>query len=246
MGLVAVPFRMYTDLAVWWPLLSPPSAYAEEVTELLPTLLGAPDAVPATMLELGSGGGSFGFHMKAHVRLTLSDLAAEMLAVSRVINPECEHVEGDMRVLDLRRTFDLVLVHDAIVFATTPADARAALATAARHCRPGGGLVLIPDFVTETFEADENSGGGTMPDGRALRYTERKQDRDPGDAIYETVYDFVVRDADGHEEAVHEVHRHGLFPRASWLAWLDGAGFAASARLDPWGRDIFSARRRAR
>lgn len=242
---MAAPFRMYTDLAAWWPLLSPPSAYAEEVAELLPILLGAPDRVPVTMLELGSGGGSFAFHMKAHVRLTLSDLASAMLAVSRVTNPECEHIEGDMRALDLGRTFDLVLVHDAIVFATTPADARAVLGTAARHCRTGGGLVVIPDFVTETFEADENSGGSTMPDGRALRYTERKQDQDPADAIYETVYDFVVRDAGGQEEAVHEVHCHGLFPRASWLAWLDHAGFDAWSRPDPWGRDVFSARKRA-
>lgn len=242
---MSAPFRMYTDLAVWWPLLSPPSAYAEEVAELLPTLLGAPDAVPGTMLELGSGGGSFAFHVKAHVRPTLSDLSPAMLAVSRALNPECEHLEGDMRSMALGRVFDLVLIHDAIVFATTPADVRAALATAARHCRTGGGLVLIPDFVTETFEADENSGGSTMPDGRALRYTERKQDQDPADAIYETVYDFVVRDAGGREEAVHEVHRHGLFPRASWLAWLGRAGFDATSRPDPWGRDVFIARKRA-
>jgi len=236
---------MYTDLAVWWPLLSPPSAYAEEVAELLPTLLAAPDAPPATMLELGSGGGSFAFHMKAHVRVTLSDREAAMLAVSRALNPECEHIEGDMRTMDLRRVFDLVLIHDAIVFATTPAAARAALATAARHCRPGGGVVLIPDFVTETFEADENSGGSAMPDGRELRYTERKCDPDPADAIYETVYDFVVRAADGSEERVHEVHQHGLFPRTSWLAWLDEAGYEATSHPDPWGREVFVGRRRA-
>ncbi len=236
---------MYTDLAVWWPLLSPPSAYAEEVVELLPLLLAAPDSPPATMLELGSGGGSFAFHVKAHVRVTLTDLAPAMLAVSRAVNPECEHVEGDMRTMDLGRTFDLVLIHDAIVFATTPADGRAALVTAARHCRPGGGLVLIPDFVTETFEADENSGGSTLPDGRELRYVERKQDPVPGDGLYETVYDFVVREADGHEERVHEVHLHGLFPRASWLAWLDEAGFTATSRRDPWGRDVFVGRKRA-
>ncbi len=239
-----VPFRMYTDLAVWWPLLSPPSAYAEEVAELRPALLAAPDARPATMLELGSGGGSFAFHMKGHVRVTLSDLAPEMLAVSRAVNPECEHILGDMRSLDLGRVFDLVFIHDAIVFAATPADARAAIATAARHCRPGGGLVVIPDFVAETFEADENRGGAVMPDGRALTYIERKQDPNPSDGIYETVYDFVVRAADGGEELLHEVHRHGLFPRASWTAWLDEAGCDAASHRDPWGRDVFVGRKR--
>lgn len=235
---------MYTDLASWWPHLSPPEAYAEEVAELRPLLLAAPDAPPRTLLELGSGGGSFAFHLTPHLRVTLSDLAPEMLAVSRALNPECEHIEGDMRTLDLGRVFDLVLIHDAIVFAVTPEDAQAAIATAARHCRPGGGLMLIPDFVTETFEADENRGGGTLPDGRALHYIERKQDSVPGDARYETVYDFVVRDADGREERLYEVHEHGLFPRASWTSWLEDAGFATRVVRDSWGRDLFVGRRR--
>ena len=239
------PFRMYSDLAVWWPQLSPPSAYAEEVAELLPSILAAPDAPPATLLELGCGGGSFAYHLKAHLRLTLSDLSPAMLAVSRTLNPECEHAEGDMRSLDLARAFDLVLIHDAIMFATTPADAQAALSTAARHCRPGGAIVLIPDFVTETFEADENSGGCETVDGSGLRYVERKWDPDPSDQTYETVYDFVVRAANGVEDAVHEVHRNGLFPRGAWIAWLRDAGFDATSRIDPWGRDVFIGRKRS-
>lgn len=237
-------FRMYSDLAVWWPQLSPPSAYAEEVAELLPAILAAPDAPPTTLLELGSGGGSFAYHLKAHLQLTLSDLSPAMLAVSRGINPECEHAEGDMRSLDLARAFDLVLIHDAIMFATTPADAQAALSTAARHCRPGGAIVLIPDFVSETFEADENSGGCEGLDGSGLRYVEKKWDPDASDQTYETVYDFVVRAANGVEDAVHEVHRNGLFPRSAWIGWLHDAGFDATSCIDPWGRDVFIGRRR--
>ena len=238
-----VPFRMYADLAAWWPLLSPPSAYVEEVADLLPSILAAPDRPPATLLELGSGGGSLAFHLKAHMHLTLCDRAPEMLAVSRALNPDCEHVEGDMRTLDLGRTFDLVLIHDAIMYATTPADAQAALATAARHCRRGGAIVLIPDFVAETFEPDENTGECDAPDGRALRYVERKWDPDESDFTYETVYDFCLRQLDGVVDAVHEVHPNGLFPRAAWLAWLSEAGFDAASRVDPWGRDVFVGRR---
>jgi hypothetical protein len=29
---------MYSDLAVWWPLLSPPSEYLEEAADLLPSM----------------------------------------------------------------------------------------------------------------------------------------------------------------------------------------------------------------
>ena len=240
---MSVPLRMYSDLAAWWPLLSPPSGYAEEAADLLPSMLAAPDAPPATLLELGSGGGSLASHLKAHMRLTLSDRSPEMLAVSRTVNPECEHVEGDMRTLDLGRTFDLVLIHDAIMYATTPADAQASLATAARHCRPGGAIVLVPDCVAETFEPDANSGGEDAPDGRGLRYLEWSWDPDPTDTTYETVYAFVLRQANGHVDAIHEVHRNGLFPRATWLTWLREAGFSAASRIDPWQRDVFTGRR---
>ena len=36
--------------------------------------------------------------------MTLVDLSEEMLAVSRELNPECEHLQGDMRTLRLGRT----------------------------------------------------------------------------------------------------------------------------------------------
>ncbi|MGH9323842.1 MAG: class I SAM-dependent methyltransferase, partial [Vicinamibacteria bacterium] len=89
--------RLYTDLAEWWPLFSPPSHYVEEAADLLPVLLEAPDAPPRTLLELGCGGGSLAYHLKARLQLTLSDRSEPMLAVSRAVNPECEHVLGDMR-----------------------------------------------------------------------------------------------------------------------------------------------------
>ncbi len=79
--------RLYTDLAIWWPLLSPPSHYVEEAADIVPTLQSAPDSPPRTLLELGSGGGSLAFHLKAHFALTLSDRSEQMLAVSRQVNP---------------------------------------------------------------------------------------------------------------------------------------------------------------
>ncbi len=238
------PFRMYSDLAEWWPLLSPASEYEEEAADLLPELLGTPDAPPQTLLELGAGGGSLAWHLKAHLRLTLSDLSPEMVAVSQTVNPECEHVVGDMRTIDLARTFDVVLIHDAIMYATTPADVQAALATAARHCRPGGAVMVIPDSVAETLEPDTHNGGSDAPDGRGLRFIEWSWDPDPADDTFETVYAFVLRRADGTIEVTHEVHTNGIFPRASWLAWLGEAGIDATVRTDPWGRDVFVGRRR--
>src|SRR4051794_23620784 len=112
--------KLYSELAHWWPLMSPPTHYVEEAADLLP-LLDPPESGRLTLLELGSGGGSLASHLKQHFTLTLTDRSPDMLAVSRIVNPECEHVIGDMTSLDLGRQFDRVMVHDAIMYATTPA-----------------------------------------------------------------------------------------------------------------------------
>jgi hypothetical protein len=92
-----------------------------------------------------------------------------MLDVSRALNPECEHVEGDMRTVRLERTFDAVFIHDAIAFLTTERDLAAAIETAFIHCRPGGVALLAPDDFQETFVSSTEV-GGTDGDGRSLRY----------------------------------------------------------------------------
>jgi hypothetical protein len=56
-----------------------------------------------------------------------------------------------MRTLRLARQFDVVLIHDAIVYATEPASVRATLETAAIHCRFGGAVAVLPDYVRETL-----------------------------------------------------------------------------------------------
>jgi SAM-dependent methyltransferase len=236
--------RLYSDLAAWWPLVSPPSHYGEEAIDILPDMRSAPDARLRTVLELGCGGGSLAWHLKPHFVLTLTDVSAQMLAVSRAANPECEHVQGDMRTLDLGRTFDLVLIHDAIMYLVDAESVRAALATANRHCRPGGGLIVMPDCVRETFAPETGHGGEDGSDGRGLRYLEWTWDPDPTDDTFVTAWAFLLREADGRLHVEQDLHRFGLFPRASWARWLDEAGFDARSRIDPWQRDIFIARKR--
>ena len=237
--------RLYTDLVNWWPLFSPPSHYVEEAADLLPDLLNAPDAPPAAMLELGSGAGSLAFHFKTRMRLTLTDLSSEMLAMSRTVNPECEHLQGDMRTINLGRQFDLVFIHDAILYLTDTASVRAAIANAGRHCRPGGGVVIVPDCVRETFAPETTTGGDDHPDGRGLRYLQWTWDQNPHDTTTETQYAFLLRAADGSVTVDHDRHTCGLFARAEWLAWMEEAGLRAQSRMDRWERDVFVSRKSA-
>jgi ubiquinone/menaquinone biosynthesis C-methylase UbiE len=105
--------RLYTELAGWYHLLTSPNEYGEEADFYWSCFVEAAGTPPRTLLELGSGGGNMALHYKRRLSsTTLTDLSPDMLALSQTINPELEHVQGDMRSLRLGRTFDAVLVHD--------------------------------------------------------------------------------------------------------------------------------------
>jgi SAM-dependent methyltransferase len=174
--------------------------------------------------------------------MTLVDLSPQMLAVSRTLNPECEHREGDMRTVNLGRTFDAVFIHDAVAYMTTGADLGAAIRTARRHCRAGGVALIVPDCVRETFVA-ETRHGGHDGDGRSLRYLMWTVDPDLTDTTYRTDFAIMLRDHRGDTRVVHDSHIEGVFPRAEWMRLLREAGFAASTLTDEWGREIFVAKR---
>lgn len=232
--------RFYEQLAPWWPLFSPPAHYVEESEDLLARLRTvAPDA--KTLLELGSGGGSLAYHLKPHYALTLTDISAGMIAVNRAANPECEHAVGDMRSLRLGRRFDIVLVHDAVMYATTPDQVLATLRTAVAHLSPGGAVAVLPDYVRETFRPGTEHGGEDAEDGRGFRYLEWTWDPDPTDATYTVDYTFMMREASGSVSVMHDRHIEGLFSRKEWLRWFSDVELDARSAIDPWDRDVFLA-----
>jgi len=225
-GLVADGYRFYADLAPWWPLISAPADYEEEAG-FSGSLLATADGGTTRVLELGSGGGNNASHLKSSFAMTLVDRSPTMLAVSRALNPECEHVQGDMRDVRLGRTFDAVFVHDAIDYMTTEDDLRAAMQTAFAHCREGGVAVFVPDHTTERFTEDADHGGHDGPDGRAARYFFWTT-LDRGRGLVRTDYVFLLRDADGEVEVVHDRHDTGLFTTETWLRLVAEVGFAPS------------------
>jgi SAM-dependent methyltransferase len=236
--------KLYAELASWWPLLSTPADHVEEAELYRRLLVESAVPPPRTVLELGAGGGNNASHLKRHFAMTLVDRSPAMLTVSRGLNPECEHVEGDMRSIRLGRQFDAVFVHDAIMYATTAGDLRQTVETAFVHCRPGGTALFCPDCTRETFRAGKRAGGHDGP-GRSLRYFEVTCDPDPGDSTYECVYAYLMREAGRPPEVVHDLHLLGLFAREEWLTILAGAGFQARALTvergdaEPAGCELF-------
>ena len=242
--------RLYGELAPWFHLLTSPDDYAEEAELYRRLLVEKADGPVTTVLELGSGGGNNASHLKRHFTLTLVDRSPEMLELSRRLNPELEHVEGDMRSIRLGRTFDAVFVHDALAHILAEPDLQSVFETAAAHCRPGGSAVFVPDYVQDTFQPRTSHGGHDSSDGvRGLRYVEWVR-ADASDATKHTV-DFAYLIREGDEVRVeHDRYDCGLFPRKTWLRGLDAAGFdvdAVQAEFDdePTSQIAFACRLRA-
>jgi SAM-dependent methyltransferase len=218
--------RLYRDLADWFPLLTPVGDYAEEAAFYRRLFETHCQRAPRTLLDLGSGGGHNAFYLKKSFSCTLVDIEPAMFTLSRRLNPECEHIEGDMRSIRLGRIFDCVLLHDSISYMASRADLASAIATAFEHTAPGGMAMFLPDFVSETFKPGTGT-GGSEAGGRALRYLEWRWVPESGTETYVTDMAYLLREENGAVEVIHDRHIMGLFTRAVWLKLIGGAGFKA-------------------
>jgi SAM-dependent methyltransferase len=227
---------LYDELVPWYRLLDPTLEHREETESYTAAFKRAVLGPSTTLLELGSGAGNNAFFMKEHFRCTLSDLSEPMLDLSRELNPGCEHLIGDMRTLRLDRTFDAVLVHDAVVYMASEADLRSAAQTAFAHTRPGGAALFAPDCLRETFREYADLFEGDDGD-LSLRCVEWSWDPDPRDDQCQIDYAFLLRR--GTEmKAVHERHVEGLFAQATWLRTLESAGYQVEMIERPIGEGV--------
>ncbi len=215
--------RLYNELADWWHLLSSPGDYAEEADLYWGAITKyKPDV--RTALELGSGGGNNAFHLKKKCAFTLTDIAPEMIRVSKGLNPECAHFVGDMRAIRLNQTFDLVFIHDAIMYITTEEDLEKVFQTAKFHLNPGGILFITPDFFKETFVPGTDHGG--HDDGSSgIRYLAWTYDSNPDDTMVKTEYVYLMRGQNGEIRCVHDRSTEGIFPKKTWEDLLMKTGF---------------------
>ena len=239
---------LYVELAPWFHLLTAPEDYAEEAEFYRSAIISTSDTSPKTLLELGSGGGNNASHLKAHFQLSLVDLSPQMLKISQELNPECEHIQGDMREIRLERVFDAVFIHDAIMYMSSEADLQRAIQTAYVHCRPGGVVLLVPDHVQETFIPSTDHGGHDGQES-GIRYLDWTWDPDPDDSTYISDMVYLIKDKQGNVQIEHDRHLLGLFPRQTWLKLLTNAVFQPQvipfehSQIEPGTSDVFIGRK---
>jgi len=214
--------QMYQSLAKWWPLLAPREAYEPEAL-VYSSLIQNAVTQWGSVLELGCGGGYLLSHFSDELEKVLVDSSEDMLEVSRAVNGKATHICGDMREVRLGRTFDVVLIQDAIMYMHTRADVEAVLRTAWEHCREGGVVLVVPDLTVESFFEGNTLMAGSDGEATAVRLMEWHWDPDPTDNQYNVEFSFLLRE-NGVVRSHHESHVMGLFSVDDWNLLLRATG----------------------
>ncbi len=216
----APPWMAYNQLAWVDTVVASPADCAEETGLYVRLIRDRSRSVPAKLLHLGCGAGANDFTFKRHFAVTGVDLSPGMLEIARRVNPEVTYVLGDMRTIEVATRFDAVAVPDCIDYMVTLDDLRAAIGTACRHLIPGGVLLIVANTRDE-FRNNNFVYTGSRDDTEVTVF---ENDRIcEGGARYEAALVYLIR-VKGGLRIETEVHTLGLFPRATWLELLAGAG----------------------
>ena len=118
-------------------------------------------------LELGAGTGrATAFLVRTASRVVAFDLSADLIAVAHrrlALATNVRLLVADMREIDLRTDFDLVVaVDDPFVHLTREADRVRAFAAAARHLAPGGRFLLDAAWLSPEQRAKAGRPGGLV------------------------------------------------------------------------------------
>lgn len=219
-------------MAYLWPIISPPEEYAAEAGHFRDIILEKLGAGRRSLLELGVGGGHNLSHLTADFECTAVDLSPDMLALSQGLNPGIEHHAGDMRDIRLGKRFDVVLIHDASSYLLSGQDLQETFQTAACHLRPGGVLMVAPDWVEETFPDGWVYTWDRQQGDMKVKIEEVMVDPDPSDTQVESTYTYTINK--GGEITVEvDTHVTGLFAINTWTRLMEEAGFSIELRPLP-------------
>ncbi len=232
--------HLYTELAWLWPMWGDAATeyahYCQHVTGLIRQYAQRP---VATLLDIGCGGGKNAMNLNREFNVTGLDLSPAMLVQAKELNPDCTFVQGDMRICRLGRTFDAVLMDDAISHMNCRADFVTAFRTAYDHMNPGGVLVVTPDVMIETFQQNKTTTTPATRDGLDVVFIENVYDPDPTDEQYETTILYLIRDH-GNLRIESEHWTMGIFSLDTWRQVLRETGFQVHEGLYRPGEDEYT------
>lgn len=229
--------RLYDELAWLWPLVSDPADYAEEASYWRAALRDKLGPGRHHILELGVGGGNNLSHLTKDFRATAVDLSPGMLEHSKKLNPDVEHITGDMRTIRLNRKFAAVIIHDAIGYMKSEEELESAIATAAAHLEPGGVFITAPDYIKENFPGARLSHKTSKKEDIDFAFVEYDYDKNPDDDQCETLLIYIIN-RKGAIQVEYDHHVLGLFSLDTWRRLFNDAGFELELKDYPVDDDI--------
>ena len=125
---------------------------------------------PHSVLDAGCGTGRVAVELaRRAVDVVGVDVDASMLDKARAKQPDVPWIVGDVAEIDLRRSFDVVLLAGNVMIFLAPGTEAGVVANLARHLEPGGALVagfsLEPGRLDlETYDAHARAAGLVLGD----------------------------------------------------------------------------------
>lgn len=229
--------RLYGDLAWTWPIISPPEHYIRESEDYHRLILEYSLIDPDTLLNLGCGGGHNDFTLKKHFKVTGVDVSDKMLNLARSLNPEINYLTGDMRAVNLGKTFDAVTLFDSAVYMLTETDLRAVFHTAYLHLKPGGVFLTYNENDPALFKQNKVHYTVAQQGGLEIVFIENQYDPLPGDGRFEATMLYLIRRA-GQLQIETDRHLVGMFENEIWAALLEETGFQDVIPLNRQGEDF--------
>ena len=216
--------KMYNELCWVWPIISPPEDYVEESAQFHKLIRKYSRIEPKTLLDLGCGGGHISHALTKYFDVTGVDLSESMLALSKELNPNMKHFQGDMRYIRLDQQFDTVIAADAICYMLSEDDMLAAFKTAFEHLNSGGVFLTYAEITKESFIQNEVSYSLHKKGDIEITFIENNFDPDRSDSTYEYTAIYLIR-KQGKLDIQTDTHTAGIFSLKTWKKLLEKVGF---------------------
>ncbi|MAT05158.1 MAG: SAM-dependent methyltransferase [Acidimicrobiaceae bacterium] len=124
---------------------------------------------PTSVLDAGCGTGRVAIELaRRGVEVVGVDLDPPMLEAARAKAPELTWIHGDLRDVDVGRTFDVVAAPGNVMVFLAPGTESEVVANLARHLVPGGALIagfqLGGRYDLQHYDVDCDAAGLTLVD----------------------------------------------------------------------------------
>jgi SAM-dependent methyltransferase len=224
--------KLYNELAWVWNALTPIDAYKEEAERLQSIAVEVSGRSITSVLELGCGGGYLASHLSPSIEVVLVDNSSVMLAESIKRNPNHKHILGDMISVDCQQKFDLIIVHDAIMYVPNRVDMLRLLQNICRHMHTETVVCILPDVLKDNFSERVLQAVGQDED-RCVVLSEWHWDPDLSDDSISVEFSLLIRE-DGIVSTTHESHIMTVLSVEDWFGLFHSTNLKSVIPNNNW------------